>query len=56
VRDDLVRWAAAHADAPDRPVPTEQLGRTIGRLTTEKEAQPARAVVLAYDLDLPLLG
>lgn len=36
-------------------VPTALLGRTIGYLTVEQEAQLARAVVLAFDLDLPLL-
>lgn len=37
-------------------VPTAALGRTIGQLTVAQEAQLARAVVLAYDLDVPLLG
>lgn len=37
-------------------VPTGLLGRTIGFLTAEQEARLARAVVLAYDLDVPLLG
>lgn len=37
-------------------VPTGLLGRTIGFLTDEQEAALARAIVLAYDLDLPLLG
>lgn len=37
-------------------VPTALLGRTIGFLTAEQEARLARAVVLAYDLDVPLLG
>ena len=36
-------------------VPTSLLGRTIGYLTAEQEGALARAVVLAYDLDLPLL-
>ena len=31
------------------------LGRTVGYLNAEQEAQLARAVVLAYDLELPLL-
>ncbi len=31
-------------------------GRTIGYLTPAQEASLARAVVLAYDLDVPLLG
>lgn len=35
-------------------VPVGLLGRTVGYLSTEQEAQLARAVVLAYDLDLPL--
>jgi mRNA interferase MazF len=37
-------------------VPTSLLGRTLGHLTAEQEGQLARAVVLAYDLELPLLG
>ena len=37
-------------------VPVALLGRTIGYLDSEQEAQLARAVVLAYDLDVPLLG
>lgn len=37
-------------------VPTDRLGRTIGFLTSAQEADLARAIVLAYDLDLPLLG
>jgi mRNA interferase MazF len=36
-------------------VRTDLLGRTIGHLTPTQEQQLARAVVLAYDLDLPLL-
>lgn len=36
-------------------VPTELLGRTIGWLSPGQEAALARAVILAYDLDLPLL-
>lgn len=36
-------------------VPVDSLGRTVGYLTGEQEAQLARAVVLAYDLELPLL-
>ena len=36
-------------------VPKALLGRTVGYLTAEQEAQLARAVVLAYDLGLPLL-
>lgn len=36
-------------------VPTKLLGRTIGFLTHAQETELARAVVLAYDLDLPLL-
>ncbi len=31
------------------------LGRTVGYLSAEQETQLARAVVLAYDLELPLL-
>jgi mRNA interferase MazF len=37
-------------------VPKSLLGRTVGYLTAEQEAQLARAVVLAYDLEVPLLG
>lgn len=36
-------------------VPVNLLGRTVGYLRAEQEAQLARAMVLAYDLDLPLL-
>ena len=36
-------------------VPTQLLGRTVGFLTYAQEAELARAVVLAYDLDIPLL-
>ena len=36
-------------------VPVNLLGRTVGYLSAEQEAQLARAVVLAYDLELPLL-
>ena len=37
-------------------VPVELLGRTVGYLNAEQEAELARAVILAYDLELPLLG
>ncbi len=37
-------------------VPVSLLGRTVGYLSAEQEAQLARAVVLTYDLELPLLG
>jgi mRNA interferase MazF len=37
-------------------VPVTSLGRTVGYLRADQEAALARAVVLAYDLDLPLLG
>ena len=36
-------------------VPVDALGRTVGYLSGEQEAQLARAVVLAYDLELALL-
>ncbi len=36
-------------------IPATALGRTVGFLTAEQEALLARVVVLAYDLDLPLL-
>lgn len=37
-------------------VPASLLGRTIGFLTQAQEGELARAIVLAYDLDIPLLG
>lgn len=37
-------------------VPVSHLGRTLGHLTAAQELELARAVVLAFDLDLPLLG
>ena len=37
-------------------VPVDAIGRTIGYLESTQEAQLARAVVLAYDLDVPLFG
>jgi mRNA interferase MazF len=37
-------------------VPTALLGRTIGFLSEEQEALLARAVVLAYDLDIAVMG
>ncbi len=37
-------------------VPVDALGRTVGYLSGEQEAQLARAVVLAYDLEVALLG
>lgn len=36
-------------------IPANLLGRTVGFLNSEQETLLARAVVLAYDLDLPLL-
>lgn len=36
-------------------VPVDLLGRTVGYLKAEQEAELARAVVLAYDLEVPLL-
>lgn len=36
-------------------IPADLLGRTIGFLTPEQENHLARAIVLAYDLDVPLL-
>ena len=36
-------------------IPVNLLGRSLGFLTADQEAQLARAVVLAYDLDIPLL-
>lgn len=37
-------------------IPVDLLGRTIGFLSAAPEDQLGRAVVMAYDLDLPLLG
>lgn len=37
-------------------VPATRLGRTVGYLSAAQELELARAVVLAYDLELPLLG
>jgi len=37
-------------------VPVHLLGRTIGYLSAEQELDLARAVVLAFDLEVPLLG
>ena len=37
-------------------VPVDALGRTVGYLSAAQESQLARAVVLAYDLEVPLLG
>ncbi len=37
-------------------VPVGALGRTVGYLSAAQETQLARAVVLAYDLEVPLLG
>ena len=36
-------------------VPVDALGRTIGYLSGQQETQLARAVVLAYDLEVALL-
>ena len=36
-------------------IPVNLLGRTVGYLSAEQEFQLARAVVLAHDLELPLL-
>lgn len=36
-------------------VPSTLLGRTIGFLTSAQETKLARAIVLAYDLEIPLL-
>jgi mRNA interferase MazF len=36
-------------------IPTTSLGRTIGFLSLDQEQVLARAVVLAFDLDIPLL-
>ncbi|MEP7160887.1 MAG: type II toxin-antitoxin system PemK/MazF family toxin [Dermatophilaceae bacterium] len=36
-------------------VPVDALGRIVGYLSAAQEVQLARAVVLAYDLEVPLL-
>ena len=36
-------------------IPVSLLGRTVGYLSAEQEVQLAQAVVLAYDLEVPLL-
>ncbi|MGB8383206.1 MAG: type II toxin-antitoxin system PemK/MazF family toxin [Dermatophilaceae bacterium] len=36
-------------------VPVTLLGRSVGYLSAQQESELARAVVLAYDLDVPLL-
>ena len=36
-------------------IPTDLLGRTVGYLSAAQELELARALVLAYDLELPLL-
>ncbi|MGW9158552.1 MULTISPECIES: type II toxin-antitoxin system PemK/MazF family toxin [unclassified Microbacterium] len=37
-------------------IPVSALGRTIGYLSEKQEVQLATAVMLAFDLDLPLQG
>lgn len=37
-------------------IPVDLLGRTVRHLDAEQEAQLAGAVVLAFDLEGPLLG
>ena len=36
-------------------IPAHLLGRTVGFLTSEQQTVLARAIVLAYDLDIALL-
>ena len=36
-------------------IPVTLLGRSVGYLSAQQESELARAVVLAYDLDVPLL-
>ena len=36
-------------------IPANLLGRTVGYLSAEQESALARTIVLAYDLELPLL-
>lgn len=37
-------------------IPTASLGRTIGHLADDQEQDLARAIVLAFDLDVALMG
>lgn len=37
-------------------IPVDLLGRTVGFLTHEQESELARAIVLAYDLEIHLSG
>lgn len=37
-------------------ISTDRLGRTVGHLTEAQETALGRAIVLAFDLNLPLLG
>jgi mRNA interferase MazF len=37
-------------------IPSNLLGRTVGFLNSEQETLLARAIVVAYDLDIPLLN
>lgn len=37
-------------------IPATALGRTVGYLTSEQDSLLARAIVLAYDLDIALSG
>lgn len=37
-------------------IPSSRLGRTLGPLSPAQEKALARAIVLAYDLDLPLMS
>ena len=37
-------------------IPSSRLGRTLGLLSPAQEKALARAIVLAYDLDLPLMS
>lgn len=37
-------------------IPQSALGKTIGYLTMEQESLLARAIVVAFDLEIPLLG
>ena len=37
-------------------IPSSRLGRTLGFLSSAQEKALARAIVLAYDLDLPLMS
>ncbi|MFV0319222.1 MAG: type II toxin-antitoxin system PemK/MazF family toxin [Microbacterium sp.] len=55
VRNGLVHECAAVLDNVVT-IPTALLGRTIGLLADDQEPALARAIALAYNLDIPLLS